>query len=149
MQEPVARSPLHDVKLLQLPGSQDTPRYLSFVEENTDVVPFSIRRVYWLHDLTQGVVRGCHGHKELQQLMVCLSGSVDVVLRDCEDSRNYVLDCPSIGLLLPAGLWREVSISPYSKTNASVMNLASMLYDESDYMRTFNEYCTWFKSRNA
>lgn len=148
MQKPIATSPLHDVKLLELPGPRDTPHYLSFVEENTDIVPFSIKRVYWLHDLTKGVVRGCHGHKELQQLMVCLSGAVDVVLRDFDDQRTYKLDRPSLGLLLPAGLWREVSVSATCKTTASVMNLASMVYDENDYMRDFNDYCTWFKSRD-
>jgi dTDP-4-dehydrorhamnose 3,5-epimerase-like enzyme len=104
-------------------------------------LPFVVRRVYYLFELDQSVVRGAHAHRSLWQLMVAGAGRFVITL----DGRNgyeetFELDCPRSGLMIPPGYWREIVVSG---DNALLLVLASEEFDESDYMRTRDEFEKW------
>jgi hypothetical protein len=123
-------------KFVELPVIHRPEGSLTVVESE-DHVPFSIERVYYLYDVPTGAVRGGHAHGALQQLLVPLSGSFDVLLDDGAEKRSVHLNRPSIGLLLTPMIWREL----VNFSSGSVcMVLASAHYDESDYFRDHDEF---------
>ena len=100
-------------------------------------------RVYRLHNLGAGDERGFHAHKELQQVLVAVAGSVDVELDDGRNKVTYGLNNASKGLYLPAGLWRTLTINTNALSESTVMVLASLHYDEADYIRHYPDYLTY------
>ena len=106
------------------------------LEENKNI-PFSVKRVYFMYDTLEGVVRGKHSHKNLQQILFCVAGACTVRLDDGREKVDVRLDQPSRGLLIGPAIWREM----YDFTPGAVlMVLASEYYDESDYIRDYNEF---------
>jgi hypothetical protein len=103
-------------------------------------VPFDIKRVYYLYDVPGGESRGGHGHKALQQLIVAASGSFDVIVNDGKVKRTISLSRPNMGLLMPPGLWRE--LDNFSSGSICLV-LASLPYDEEDYLRDYQTYLNW------
>ncbi len=107
-------------------------------------MPFEIKRVYFIYAVPPDVSRGAHGHKKLEQLIVPVSGSFEVVLHDGSNERTFFLDSPSKGLLLEPGLWRNlINFS----ADAVCMVLASQPFSESDYIRDFTEFIKWAGNR--
>lgn len=104
---------------------------------NSVQVPFDIKRIYYLYDVPGGLSRGGHAHKDLQQLVVALSGSFDITLDDGKAKRAFQLSRPNIGLLIPSGLWRELN---NFSSGSICMVLASELYSEEDYFRNYHEF---------
>lgn len=105
--------------------------------ESTTNIPFDIKRVYYLFDTKNDVSRGFHAHKKLKQIAVCVSGSCRFVLDNGKEKETVVLDNPSIGLLIEDMTWREMY--DFSK-DCVLMVLASELYDEDDYIRSYEEF---------
>lgn len=112
-----------------------------FCEEGP-VVPFSPKRVYYLYDIPNQAERGGHAHRELQQILVAISGSFDVVVHDGAKEKIFHLNQPNQGLLFPPGLWRE--LRGFSG-GAVCLVLASHEYEESDYIRDFPQFEAWKK----
>ncbi len=100
-------------------------------------LPFEIKRIYFLHDVPAGKSRGAHGHVRLQQFIVCLSGSVDVVIDDGETSQTFALTTAETGLLVPAMHWRELR---RFSIGAVVLVLASRPYEPEDYIHDHVEF---------
>ena len=94
-------------------------------------------RVYYLYDVPGGAERGGHAHKELQQLIIAMSGSFDVVLDDGTEKKRIHLNRSYYGLYVPTMLWRELD---NFSSGAVCMVLASNHYDEKDYYREYDEY---------
>jgi hypothetical protein len=111
---------------------------------NGDQVPFDVKRVYYLYDIPGGLNRGGHAHVALQQFVVALSGSFDITLDDGSSKRTFQLSRPFVGLLLPAGLWRELS---NFSSGSICMVLASEEYDEADYIRNYQDFQLWKSSK--
>jgi dTDP-4-dehydrorhamnose 3,5-epimerase-like enzyme len=107
--------------------------------EGSDI-PFEPKRVYWLRNVPAGVTRGNHAHKLLEQLFIPISGSVQVTLHDGVQETKINLTAGDQYLYLKPGLWREIS---NFSLGASLLVLASKLYDESDYIRDWNEFLIW------
>lgn len=106
------------------------------LEENKNI-PFAVKRVYFMYDTLEGVVRGKHAHKKLHQILFCVAGACTVSLDDGKEKAEVRLDQPSRGLLIGPGIWREM----YDFTPGAVlMVLASEYYDESDYIRDYQEF---------
>jgi hypothetical protein len=127
---------LQDCRLIDLPKIADPRGNLTFIEGGRHV-PFNIARVYYLYDVPGGAERGGHAHKALHQLIVAMSGSFDVVLRDAAAERRFHLNRSYYGLYVCPMIWRELD----NFSSGSVcMVLASNLYDESDYYRDYGEY---------
>lgn len=123
-------------QIIQLPKIQDARGNLTFVEGGVHV-PFDIQRVYYLYDVPGGGERGGHAHKELQQLIVAMSGSFDVVLDDGRDKKRVHLNRSYAGLYVCPMIWRELD----NFSSGSVcMVLASNRYSESDYYRDYAEF---------
>jgi dTDP-4-dehydrorhamnose 3,5-epimerase-like enzyme len=119
------------IQLVDIPQRGDARGGLS-VAELGGALPFVVRRVYWIHATKPGVSRGFHAHKQLQQLCVCVAGSVRLNLFDGRREESVVLDSPSKGLSVGPGLWREMhDFSP----DCVLMVFADAEYDEADYIR--------------
>ena len=105
--------------------------------EGNKGVPFDIKRVYYIFDTKQGVSRGFHAHRNLKQVVVCVTGSCRFVLDNCKQRGEIVLKKPTIGLLVEGLIWREMyDFSP----DCVLMVLASKHYDENDYIRSYSDF---------
>src|SRR5581483_173882 len=122
--------------IIKLPIISNPKGNLTFIESNQHV-PFEVRRVYYLYDVPGGEARGGHAHKTLNQLIIAVSGSFDVILDDGRERRNFFLNRSYYGLYVPQMLWRE--IQNFSSGSVCLV-LASDLYDESDYYRDYHEF---------
>lgn len=127
---------LKQSKIIDLPKISDQRGNLTFIEGSRHV-PFDIKRVYYLYDVPGGSERGAHGHKELHQLMIAMSGSFDVTLDDGNNRRKFSLNRPYYGLYVPPMTWRELD---NFSSGAVCMVLASDVYDESDYFREYSDF---------
>lgn len=128
-------STVNDCKIIDIRRYSDTRGYLSVVEGGIDI-PFEIKRIYYLYMVPE-VARGAHAHKALQQLLIATSGSVEVIMDDGKQKKSFMLDRPWKGLLIPAGLWRDLE---NFSGGAVLMCLASEKYDESDYIRNYEDF---------
>ena len=126
------------VRELKFSMHGDVRGQLIALEGNSEVIPFEVKRVYYIFDTTPGVVRGNHAHKKLKQLLICLSGACTVVceLADGKISEHR-LDWPDKGLLVEGLVWRQMK--DFSK-DAVLMVLASEHYDEKDYIRNYESF---------
>lgn len=132
-------SNLNDCRIINFPKVNDYRGNLSFIEENKQI-PFQIRRVYYLYDVPSGATRGGHAHRELHQMVIALSGSFDVMLDDGFSKTNFFLNRPHYGLYIPPKIWRELE---NFSSNSVALSLVSQVYDESDYMRDYDDFKRW------
>ena len=127
---------LADCKIVSLPRIQDPRGNLTFIEGSRHV-DFDIRRVYYLYDVPGGSERGGHAHKGLEQLIIAMSGSFDVLLDDGSEKKRFHLNRSYTGLYVCPMIWRELD----NFSSGSVcMVLASNLYDEADYYRNYDQF---------
>jgi dTDP-4-dehydrorhamnose 3,5-epimerase-like enzyme len=127
---------VHDCRVIDLPREYDRRGSLTPIY-NRQHVPFDIVRTYYLYDVPGGVSRGGHAHRELQQLIVSVLGAFDVVLDDGREKKTVRLDRAYYGLYVPRRIWRElVNFS----SGAICLVLASLPYDESEYIRTYDRF---------
>lgn len=105
--------------------------------EKSEDFPFEIKRVYYIWDTNAHAIRGKHAHRQLEQVIVCLSGSCDFILDDGNKKEIVHLDNPAQGLYIKHNIWREfTNFSP----DCVIMVLASQYYDESDYIRNYEDF---------
>jgi dTDP-4-dehydrorhamnose 3,5-epimerase-like enzyme len=123
-------------KIINLPKIEDPRGNLSFVEGENHI-PFEIKRTYLIYDVPGGQVRGGHAYKELEEFIVALSGSFDVILDDGKETKKYSLNRSYYGLYVPKMIWR--SMENFS-TNALCITLASTPYDKHDYIRNYDNF---------
>ena len=107
------------------------------VVENGKEVPFDVKRIYYLYDVPGGADRGGHAHKALYQLIVAASGAFTVTLDDGTEQKAFTLNRPYQGLLVKPGIWR--TLTDFS-SGSICMVLASEKYDESDYIREYENF---------
>lgn len=113
------------------------------LEENEEI-PFSIKRVYYIYEVDDGVRRGFHSHKKLEQVLICVHGSVKILLKTPYEEEIIILDNPNKGLYIGPDIWREM----YDFDDEAVLLvLASDLYDEKDYIRDYDEYENYYKAK--
>jgi len=127
---------IDSISLIDLPKIEDPRGNLSIIEEDKQI-PFKIRRVYWIYDVPGGQVRGGHAFKEQEELIVALSGSFDIVVDDGKANKIISLNRSYYGLLIPAGLWRQMQ---NFSTNSLAMVMSSTHYFEDDYIRDYEEF---------
>lgn len=132
---------IEDCKLIELPKISDPRGNLTFVEGGNHV-PFDIKRVYYLYDVPGGAERGGHAHKELHQLIIAMSGSFDIILDDGVERKRIHLNRSYYGLYVCPMIWREIN----NFSSGSVcMVLASSLYEELDYYRSYTTFLSALK----
>lgn len=127
---------IDNCKLITLPRISDPRGTLSFIEGSKHI-PFDIQRVFYSFAIPSPVIRGEHAHKKLQQFLIAISGSFDVILDDGQQQTTIHLSDPGKGLYIPPMIWASQSnFGP----NSVCMVLASDIYDESDYYRNYNDF---------
>lgn len=134
---------LANCRIVDLPVISDPRGNLTFVEANKHV-PFDIKRIYYTYDVPGGEERGGHAHKELQQLIVAMSGSFDVILDDGYEKKLFHLNRSYFGLYVCPMMWREIN----NFSSGSVcMVLASDFYAEEDYFRDYDSFLQAVRDR--
>ena len=109
------------------------------VGELPETLPFVARRFFALYGIPAGEARGTHAHRECEQFLVCLRGSVTALVDDGRTQREVVLDRPDLGLYMPALTWGTQS--RYSD-DALLVVFASHEYDAADYIEDYDEFLT-------
>jgi hypothetical protein len=116
--------------------------YISVVENAT--LPFKIERVYWTYYTPNDVERGNHAHKQLEQILVAVSGTIDIETEDLEGTQlKFTLNTPSEGLYIPPLHWRKIRFSH----NAVLLCMVSWKFTQADYIRDYIEFKSIGKSR--
>lgn len=109
---------------------------LSFFEANHDI-PFDIKRIYYISKVPEGVRRGFHAHKKLQQVLFCPYGKIQLVLENQDKREELTLSDPSIGVVIAKPIWREML---WLQKDSVLAVAASDYYDPNDYIRDYNEF---------
>ncbi len=121
--------------LLDIPKITDPRGNLAVIEEG--LLPFHFKRIYYLYDVPSDSKRGGHAHIDLQQFLIALSGSFDVVLDDGNTSKTITLNRPNKGLYIPNGIWREIE---NFSAGAVCLSVVSDIYKEEDYIRNYQKF---------
>jgi len=125
-----------EIKIIPLQAHGDDRGSLIALEEENNI-PFEIKRVYYMFNTKDGVRRGLHAHRRLKQVAIAVRGSCRFVLDDGSERVEILLDNPGQGLLIDSCMWREMY--DFSK-DCVLMVLADCHYDESDYIRDYEEF---------
>lgn len=124
-------------KIIQLPIVDETVGNLSFVQ-NFDQIPFEIKRVFWIYDVPGGETRGGHAFKNQQEVIIAISGSLDIVVVDPQGiETKYCLNRSYFGLYIPTLHWRHLE---NFSTNAVTVHLSNYDFAEEDYIRDYNQF---------
>ncbi len=125
-----------DCHIYQLPRISAESGHITAVHNSIDV-PFDVKRVFYIYDIPAGEDRGAHAHKDCHQFLIAASGSFEVFVNDGIHGKTLFLNQPFMGLHIPPGIWaQEQNFS----SGSICLVLASHLYDESDYIRDYDEY---------
>ncbi|MEL7660870.1 FdtA/QdtA family cupin domain-containing protein [Acetobacterium wieringae] len=129
------------IKYVFQPHGDDRGQLVA-LEEFKDI-PFRVKRVYYMYDTAEDVTRGYHAHKSLQQILVCIHGSCKIRLDNGKEKKVIPLEKPYEGLYVSNNMWREMyDFSP----DAVLMVLASEIYDETDYIRNYDDFLEFAKN---
>ena len=129
------------IKLIEFNRLGDDRGGLISLEQNQNI-PFDIKRVYYIFDTQQGVARGFHAHKDLQQVAICVKGSCRFILDNGVQRESVILDEPNLGLFIDSMMWREMH--DFSD-DCVLMVIANHHYDEADYIRNYDEFMRMVK----
>jgi hypothetical protein len=124
-----------NVEYISLPKIKDPRGNLSVIEK--EILPFEMKRVYYLYDVPSDASRGGHAHIEQFEFLIALSGSFDVVLKDGHEVTKKTLNKPDKGLLIKNNIWRELE---NFSSGAVCLVISSGEFDESDYIRDFDSF---------
>lgn len=125
-----------DIKMIRLQTHGDDRGSLVALEQENNI-PFEIKRVYYMFKTGQNVRRGCHAHRLLRQVVIAVRGSCRFLLDNGREQIELLLDNPAQGLLIDSFIWREMF--EFSE-DCVLMVLADQLYDETDYVRSYNDF---------
>ena len=126
---------INHVKRLQIPDVHGERGRLAVIEK--DILPFEIKRVYYLYDVPHDSYRGGHAHIRQESFVIALSGSFDVLVDDGKSRQVFTLNKPNQGLYIPTGIWREIE---NFSSGAVCLVLASNEFDEGEYIRDYNTF---------
>lgn len=127
-------------KIIDIPKINNAKGNIGVIENDT--IPFDVKRVYYLFDVPSGAKRGGHAHKKLKQVLIAISGSFDVVLKNGKSKEIVTLNRPDKGLLIENNIWRE--LENFSSGSVCLV-LASEEFSENDYIRSYKDYLSFIK----
>lgn len=131
-----------NVRLVEVPSFVDAHGALSVLEQGD--LPFKVRRVYYLHNVPVGAIRGEHAHRKLEQIIMCLNGEVAVYVSDGRSTGAYTLAEPNLVLHVQPGIWRSLK---FVRPDSVVCVLASREYELHDYIHDYEEFVRWVADR--
>lgn len=124
-------------RIIQLPKIQDARGNLSFMQ-NSDHIPFDIKRVFWIYDVPGGETRGGHAFKKQQEVIIAISGSLDIIVVDHQGNESkFNLNRSYFGLYIPPMHWRHLE---NFSTNSVSVHLSNSEFNEDDYIRDINQF---------
>ncbi len=124
-------------KIIEFPKILDPRGNLTFLQ-NPQQIPFEIQRVFWTYDVPGGEIRGGHAYYDQEEIIIALSGSFDVIITHKDGVKEKIsLNRSYFGLYLPSKTWRHME---NFSTNSLGLHLSSMVYNEQDYIRYFNQF---------
>src|SRR6478672_10050207 len=124
-----------NIEIRNIPKGEDYRGNIAVIEK--DVVPFAIKRVYYLYDVPSSAQRGGHAHKDQIEFLIALSGSFDVILKDGKATQTVTLNKPDKGLLIKTNVWRE--LENFSSGSVCLV-VVSDVFKEDDYIRNYDDY---------
>lgn len=130
--------------IFKIPSYNDERGSMSFIERDNSIIDFDIKRIYYLYNIPKGRTRGDHAHKKLQQLMIAISGSIEIILDDGKKKESFLLSSPDEALYVPSGYYRHLKFTK----DAICLVIASEKYDESDYIRNYDDFIKWKSLQN-
>jgi hypothetical protein len=123
--------------IIQLPKISDARGNLSFLQ-SSDQIPFEIKRVFWIYDVPGGEKRGGHAFKTQQEIIIVLSGSIDIIVVDQNGNETkFCLNRSYSGLYVPPLHWRHLE---NFSTNSVSVHLSDSDFDEEDYIRNYEQF---------
>ncbi len=122
-------------QLIEIPKIKDPRGNLAVIER--DLIPYDVKRTYYLFDVPSGAYRGGHAHKECVEFLIAVSGSFEVVLDNGKEKQRVMLNDPTKGLLIPINMWRELE---NFSSGAVCLVLASQTFNETDYIRDYDTF---------
>lgn len=131
-------------KLIEMPVHGDRRGKLVALEGGQDLIPFEIKRMYYMFDTLPNESRGFHAHSKLEQVIIAMDGACRFVLDDGEKRETVLLNRPDVGLYIGPGMWREMHDFSYG---CKLVVLASEHYDEKEYIRSYDEFLKIIKKR--
>lgn len=132
---------MNHYKIINFKKFSDKRGSLTAIESFLDI-PFEVKRIYYLYDIPDDKIRGQHAHKNLEQVILCLNGSLDIIIDNGIYKEKFTLNDPSIGLYIPSMHWR--TLENFSKSSVCLV-LASQHYDEDDYYRDYSDFLSNIK----
>lgn len=130
-----------NIELIDIPKIINKEGNIAVLENG--VVPFEVKRVYYLYDIPSTAKRGGHAHKKLSQLLIAISGSFNVVLKNSKERIVITMNKPDKGLFISNNIWRELE---NFSSGAVCLVLASEVYDEADYIRNYKKFISYINS---
>lgn len=130
-------------KQILLPKIFDNRGNLSFLESKNQI-PFEIKRTYWIYDVPGGEIRGGHAFYNQNEFIICISGSLDIVLFDGIIESRFSLNRSNEGLFISKGTWRHME---NFSTNSVVLVVSDTLFDNSDYIRSKKEFLSYVEKK--
>ncbi len=131
-----------DLRFLDFKIMGDERGSLAALEEYRNI-PFNIKRVYYMFNTVPNVRRGCHAHKELNQVLVCVKGSCRILMDDGKEKKEVLIGSPAQGLFVGKMIWHEMyDFSP----DCVLLVLASDYYDETDYIRSYGKFTEYLNN---
>ena len=127
---------VNDAEIINFPKIEDPRGNLSFFESSNHV-PFEIKRTYWIYDVPGGEIRGGHAFKEQKEVIIILSGSLDVIIFDGDEEKKSSMNRSYYGLYIPNGLWRQME---NFATNTLALIVSSTAFNEKDYIIDKTEF---------
>ena len=131
-----------NIQKISIPKIEDYRGNIAVIENN--VLPFEVKRVYYLYDIPSTAARGGHAHRKQSEFLIAISGSFDLVLNDGETTQTITLNKPDQGILIPTNIWRELE---NFSSGAVCLVLASDSFDEADYIRNFDDYTKYINQK--
>lgn len=110
--------------------------FLIFGQEN-DHIPFKIKRIFYILSSNPKLPRGYHAHKKTKQVLLCVQGSIRLVLNDGKQEKEIILDRPNLGIFINNMVWHQMHDF---KKNTILLILASTNFDEKDYIRDYDKF---------
>ena len=135
---------LEQIRVIEFPKITDHRGNLTFIEDSRHV-PFDIKRVFYVYDIPSGEYRGAHAHRTLHQVLICLSGGLEVHLDDGTDRQTIHLNRPWLGLYIPPMVW--ASEGDFDSGTVYLV-LTSDFYNEADYLRDYDEFVAAARARS-
>ncbi|BCK18645.1 FdtA/QdtA family cupin domain-containing protein [Vibrio cholerae] len=124
------------IRWIDFPVIGDERGNLVALEANK-LIPFDIKRVYYLFGMQSDLPRGFHAHRELVQVAVCIKGSCDILMDNAQEKEIVKLKSPNRGLVIDVMQWHEMN---NFSDDCVLLILASDYYDESDYIRSYDDF---------